>query len=115
MYNTRSDNDAYEFALSIRRLPKFYIGQRVIYSGKTNYSYYEGKEPVNFAKNEYGTVISVSENNVTVMLDKYKHRYTTTSAIPYLDGVDVIPIKQYAVVTEGSLACGDQTLKDIYE
>ena len=115
MYNTRLNEDAYEFALTVRRLPKFYIGERVVYSGRTNYSYYEGKEPMKFAKNERGTIVSVSNNNVVVKLDDYRKPYRTTSTIPYMDSVDVLPIHQYAVVTEGNLACGEQTLKDIYD
>ena len=114
MYNTRLNEDAYEFALTVRRLPNYYIGQRVLYSGRTNYSYYEGKEPMNFAKGAIGTVVSVSNNNVVVKLDKYRKPYRTKSTIVYMDSVDVLPIHQYAVVTEGSLACGDQTLQDYY-
>lgn len=103
-----------EYALVIRRLSKFYVGQRVLYSGRTNYSYADGKEMKYAVKNAKATIITKTKHNVVVQLDDYRQPYRTKSALKDMDAIEVIPPKQYAVITECDLACGDKHLEEIY-
>ena len=107
MYATRLNESNYTAGTIVKRLKGFYINQRVIFSGRTNYSYGE-KELHLIASKQYGTVVGKTDNNVVVMLDDYKNVYRDNK------GADVIPPKQYAVVTECDLACGCKTLESLY-
>ena len=103
MYAMRLNEENYAPVAGIRRLNAFGVGQRVIYSGKTNYSYDEKK----IASKKVGTIITKSAANVVIQLDEYMKPYRTNT------GVDVLPPKQYAVVTESDLACGSKTMEAI--
>ena len=56
MYNQRLNEANYPAMVSPHRLNKFYIGQRVIYSGRTNYSWGDS-EIHNMASKQLATVI----------------------------------------------------------
>lgn len=105
MYNMRLREKDYPAIAPVHRLNKFRVGQHVIYSGRTNYSW--GDSDVHHvASKKLATIINKTENNITLQLDDYRRPYRTESSIPFLNGVDVIPVKQYAIVTECDLACG---------
>ena len=111
-YSMRFNEDLYDFVAPIRRLNRFRTGQRVLYSGSTNYTYYEGGHKC-VAHKEKATIIGKSENNVVLKLDNYRQPYRTKSVLPLLNAIDVIPPHQYAVVTECDLACGDKVIDTI--
>ena len=95
----------------------FKVGDRVLFSGCSNYSYFEGVEEKThryIQKNELGTVISRSETSITIKLDKIegKHRpHRFTSSLPELNGIDVLPMEHYAVIGIGDFVCGDKKIK----
>ena len=105
MYNMRFNEDLY-IGLTVQRLNRFRIDQRVLYTGRTNYSWGTDKDTYCTVKSAKGTIISKSTANIVIKLDDYRKPYRTTSTIPYMDAVDVIPIQQYAVVTESDLVLG---------
>lgn len=100
MYNMRLSEDKYPAVAAVHRLNKFRLDQRVIYSGRTNYSYGDSSNVQRAVSKAKGTIVGKSELNIVIMLDDYKKPYQTKK------GIDVIPPKQYALVTEADLACG---------
>ena len=95
----------------------FRVGDRVLFSGTSNYSYFEGVEEKthrNKQKNELGTIVSRSDVNITIKLDKIegKHRpHRFVSSLPELNGVDVLPMEHYAVIGIGDFFSGDKKIK----
>ena len=112
MYNMRLNEKDYPAIAPVHRLNRFRIGQRVIYSGRTNYSW--GDSVVHcIASKELATVVNKTDNNITLELDNYRKPYRTSSSIIFLNAIDVIPTKQYAVVAESDLACGCKVVDTI--
>ena len=95
-------------------MSNFYVGQRVLYTGRTNYSYADGKEMKYAVKKAKATIIKKTRHNVLVQLDDYRPSYRTQSSFVLLNAIDVIPPKQYAIITECDLACGEKHLEEIY-
>ena len=112
MYNTRLKESDYPAVAAVHRLNRYRIGQRVLYSGRTSYSWGDS-EVHNAASKKLATIINKTENNITLELDEYRKPYRTKSSFPTLNAIDVIPVKQYAVVTECDLACGCKTVDAI--
>ena len=96
---------------------QFNVGDRISFSGFSNYSYHEGKHFMsdrNIQKNEPGTVVSRSEVNITIKLDKIEGKHLphrTKCSIPEWDGIDVLPMEHIAVVGIGDFCCGDKDIK----
>lgn len=99
---------------------QFKVGDRVSFSGFSNYSYHEGKHFMsdkNIQKNELGTVVSRSDTSITVKLNKIedKHKpHRTDCSLPEWNGIEVLPMEHYAVIGLGDFMCNDKDLKKLY-
>ena len=99
---------------------QFKVGDRVLFSGFSNYSYHEGKHFMsdkNIQHKELGTVISRSDTSITVKLDKiegnHKPHRTNCSLLEW-DSIEVLPMEHYAVIGLGDFICSDKKLEKLY-
>lgn len=103
---------------------QLHIGDKVLVSGVTSYSYYWGGIETKYwkrgtygeiinkvAHKEPATVIQVTEHVVYLELDNSRKSYLTKSNIPEMDGVWVIPQKNIASVSIGDITCGDKIIE----
>lgn len=100
------------------------VGDRVLVSGETTYSYFWGGiETKNWKRGLRGkiinavvtkapaTVIQRTDHMVYVELDKSRKPHLTYSCVPECDGIWTIPQKQYMCISIGDACCGDKVIE----